>query len=115
MSAAKHMGRVYCKNENVYLIHSGSGVGFSFCGKELYISAGCDQKTLNSGHQCNYPRIAILVDGRPVVKKVISEEKERYRIILSDAAENHEVKIIKLSEAAFSIAVLYAADRLTEV
>ncbi|MBQ6213453.1 MAG: hypothetical protein IJJ57_11250 [Ruminococcus sp.] len=109
-SSAKITGRNYSKNNILYLLHSGSGAEFDFFGKELFITVGCDADSLSGGRVCNYPRIAVLVDGRPIVRKVVSKAGERYKVICTDEASKHRVSIIKLSEAAFSIALLYEAE-----
>lgn len=107
---AKPIGRTIVNNNVLQLIMSASGCEFSFIGKKLSITLGCDADSLKSGNECNFPRIAVMVNNRFVLKKVISSAEKHYTIFESKTAEKINVKIIKLSEAAFSIAKLYPAE-----
>lgn len=106
----KTAGITYSADDKLWLIQSGSGAEFSFTGRKLTISIGCDPTALSSGKYCNYPRTAVFVDGRPVVKKVIDREREFFVIADSDTVVTRNIRIVKLSEAAFSLAVVYPAQ-----
>ena len=106
----KLIGRTYSDGNDLALLLSGSGCEFSFTGKRLDISISCDEKSYLSGQSCNYPRIAVICDGRFIVKKVIENPTEKYTIIDSETPVTKNIRIIKLSEAAFSIAVLHEAE-----
>ncbi len=106
----RNVGITYPKEHKLWLIQSGSGAEFSFTGRKLALTIGCDPDALRSGKYCNYPRIAVFADGRPVVKKVIDKERETFVIADSDHAVTKHIRIVKLSEAAFSLAVLFPAQ-----
>ncbi|MBR1592059.1 MAG: hypothetical protein IJ666_03500 [Ruminococcus sp.] len=106
----KITGRTYNYANTLALVLSGSGCEFSFTGKRLDISISCDEKTYLSGRACNYPRIAIICDGRFTVKRVLENPTEKYNIISSDIPVTKNIKIIKLSEAAFSLALVHEAE-----
>lgn len=103
------IGRTCVKDGILYLVMSASGCGFMFTGKKLTIDIGCDSDSLNDGHECNFPRMAILINGRASVKKVISSRRESFCIVDSEVPVTVEIRIIKLSEAAYSIAEVYPA------
>lgn len=106
----REYGRNYEKDGILRLIHSGSGAGFSFTGKKLILTVGADSDVLASGRQCNYPRVAIMADGRFVVKKIIEKRREQFVIVDEASPVTKNIRIVKLSEAAFSIAELYPAE-----
>ncbi len=106
----KLVGRTYSFGNDLALILSGSGCEFVFTGKKLDISISCDENSYLDGKSCNYPRIAVMADGKFIVKKVIENPTEKYNIISSDVPVTKNIKIIKLSEAAFSIAILHEAE-----
>lgn len=104
---AANFGRTIVKNDILYLVMSACGCGFVFTGKKLIIEIGCDDSAIKDGNPSNFPRAAVFVDGKPVVKKVIDSEKERFVIVDEAESVQKKVKIIKLSEAAFSIVKIY--------
>lgn len=109
-NAAAHIGRTCVCGDILCLIMSGSGCRFMFEGRCLTLNTGCDADALNDGKVCNFPRIAVFVDGKPVVKKVLTGRRESFAVISSDTVTRSMVEIVKLSEAAFSIAEIYAAE-----
>ena len=106
-NSAKLLGRVVFYGEKLWLTHSASGCEFEFTGKKLVLDIGCDENSLND-KRCNHPRIAVLVDGRTVIKKVIDSSSEVYTLCESDSPASHIVRIVKLSEGAFSLACVSA-------
>lgn len=106
----KLAGRTLCRNGKLWLTHSAAGCEFIFTGKRLVLTVGCDKDCYDGGKRCNKPRIAIICDGRTVVKKVVDERTESYTIIDREAPATSTVQIIKLSEAAFSLAEVYPAE-----
>lgn len=101
---SKLLGRTLDGNGILRLIQSGTGAEFVFTGKKLKITIGCDEYAFRDNARTNFPRAAILVDGRFIVKKVIENRREEYIVIDSPVTVTKTVRIIKLSEAAFSIA-----------
>ena len=102
----KLIGRTHIEKNRLCLILSGTGCEFSFTGKKLDISISCDDDSYLDGKSCNYPRIAVMTDGKFIVKKVIENPTEKYNIINSETTVTKNIKIIKLSEGAFSIALV---------
>ncbi len=109
-NSARLIGRTAHTGDTLKLIMSASGCEFTFTGKKLILSAGCDRDCLNDGKYCNFPRIAVIVDGKFTVKKVIDKSCESFVILDSDIPETHDVKLIKLSEAAFSVLEVFPAE-----
>ena len=108
-TAARLTGRVCFSGGKLWLTHSASKCTAVFTGRKLTLSIGCDPQTV-SGPRCNKPRIAVLVDGRIAVRKVIESEKESFTVIDSAETVTREVTVVKLSEMAFSIACVYPAE-----
>lgn len=108
-SSAKLTGRTLVRDGILKLVMSASGCEFNFTGKKLIISAGCDSDCLNDGKECNFPRMAVLINGKIVVKKVIEKRCESFVICDSETEVTLNVKIIKLSEAAFSVLEIHPA------
>lgn len=111
-SSAKLLGRTIFRGEKLWLTHSASGCEFIFTGRTLRLTVGCDVDAYKNGQRCNKPRVAVLCDGRPVVKKVVDELSETYTIVDSAAPVTKSIRIVKLSEAAFSLACV--SDALTD-
>lgn len=107
---AKQLGRTLISGENLKLILSGTGCEFMFTGRKLEISLGIGEDCLNDGNVRNFPRVAILVNDKFIVKKVIAARRERFIVFKSEEPTSVNVKIIKLSEAAFSIAEVYPVE-----
>lgn len=106
----KLAGRTVCKDVKLWLTHSATGCEFLFTGKKLVLTVGCDKDCHDDGKRCNKPRIAVICHGRTVVKKVVEERAESYTIVDSDSAVTVTVRIVKLSEAAFSLAEVFPAE-----
>jgi len=107
---AKQLGRTLLVKDTINLILSAEGVEFTFTGKKLNVSIGCDETAFNDGKRTNFPRIAVMADGKFKVKKVIENRKETFCIIDSQIPITKTIRIVKLSEGAFSIAELYPIE-----
>lgn len=108
--SAKQLGRTVMCGNTLCLVMSGTGCEFSFTGKYLRLHIGCDASSFSDGKECNLPRAAVLVNGSFVLKKVITSPCEDITVIDSPTAVTADIRIVKLSEAAFSIAELYPAE-----
>lgn len=115
----KRIGRTHMHNDTLWLALSGSGIEFSFYGKQAEITIVGDQIAASGSNEA---RIAIEVDGQRVVDELVTEKMKTYSIFAHDAneiqnqngdrrensskgrSEDREVtvNIIKLSEAAMS-------------
>lgn len=108
--SAKQLGRTIISSDILCLVMSGTGCEFRFTGKQLKLAIGCDECSLNDGKECNLPRAAVLVNGRFILKKVITSRCETLTVFDSDTTVTADVRIIKLSEAAFSVAEIHPAE-----
>ena len=97
---AKVMGRALCRRGRLYMVQSASGCVTVFEGERLDIRIyGGDRSIPNT----NRPRIAVMIDGKVTIKKLIEAEEETFTVIDSKEPVFATVEIVKLSEAAFSI------------
>ncbi len=103
-SSAKQLGRTLIENDILKLILSGTGCEFTFTGKKLTLTLGSDERTFNAANNEHFPRVAVLINEEFVVKKVLEQRSESITVFESNSTTTVNVKIIKLSEAAFSIA-----------
>lgn len=103
-TSAKLLGRAFVKDGILRLTQSATGCEFTFTGRQLSLTVGCDSDCYEDGKRCNKPRIAVLCDGRIIVKKLIEELSETFDIVSSETAVTRTIRIVKLSECAFSIA-----------
>ena len=99
----KYTGRVLNDGQKLWLTQSAAGCEFVFSGKKLDIIMNCDNDSVKEDYYRNKPRIAITVNGKIRIKKVIKGWDERYTIISSEMPVTAVIRIIKLSEAAFSL------------
>ena len=109
-SNVKLLGRALVRDEILRLTLSGTGCEFTFTGCKLALTVGVDSDCFNDGRRCNMPRIAILCDGRIIVKKLIEQRSERFDIVSSETPVTKTIRIVKLSECAFSHAEVSPAE-----
>lgn len=98
---AKLTGRVYFKDEVMWLGLSGSGASFTFDGTKLVLNLKGDNIAVGD-NPIDYARIAVYVDGKRVVDEMINCAEKEVTVI--DRTENAQsvVEIIKLSESPMS-------------
>ena len=98
---AKLTGRVYFKDEVMWLGLSGSGASFTFGGTKLVLKLKGDNIAVGE-NPIDYARIAVYVDGKRVVEEMINCAEKEVTVI--DRTENAQsvVEIIKLSESPMS-------------
>lgn len=106
----KLLGRALVRDDILRLTLSGTGCEFTFTGCKLALTVGVDSDCFNDGMRCNMPRIAILCDGRIIVKKLIEQRSERFDIVSSETPVTKTIRIVKLSECAFSHAEVSPAE-----
>ena len=106
----KLLGRALVRDDILRLTLSGTGCEFTFTGCKLALTVGVDSDCFNDGRRCNMPRIAILCDGRIIVKKLIEQRSERFDIVSSETPVTKTIRIVKLSECAFSHAEVSPAE-----
>ena len=100
---SKHIGRVYGDGNQLWLTQSGSGCEFAFSGTKLELLLSCDDDSIKEDHFRNKPRVAVKVNGKIRIKKVIGQKDESFTLIDSETPVTAKISIIKLSEAAFSL------------
>ncbi len=100
---SKHIGRVYGDGSQLWLTQSGSGCEFTFSGTKLELLLSCDDDSIKEDHFRNKPRVAVKVNGKIRIKKVIEQKDESFTLIDSETPVTAKISIIKLSEAAFSL------------
>lgn len=103
---AKQFGRTLIDGDILKLILSGTGCEFIFTGKKLVMSFGSG----GIADSWSFPRIAVLVNEKFIVKKTINSAREEFTIFKSRSISTIKVRIIKLSESAFSIAEVFPIE-----
>ena len=97
-------GRTYKEGDTLWLALSGTGASFIYTGKKLSITVVGSPVINHEDAENNCARIAVYVNGERKVDDMVTQEEQTYTVWESDAAETVEVKIIKLSESAMSVA-----------
>lgn len=101
----KFLGRCMPIPEGLWLCWSGSGVEFTFTGKEFCITIlGDDRSTLPETHE-NHARIAIEINGQRVISQQIADKVNNFAFGNTESQDWH-VRVIKLSESAMATCVL---------
>ena len=98
---AKLTGRVYFKDEVMWLGLSGSGVSFTFDGTKLVLKLKGDNIAVGD-NPIDYARIAVYVDGKRVVDEMIDCAEKEVTVIDRTESAQSVVEIIKLSESPMS-------------
>ncbi|MDD6656342.1 MAG: GDSL-type esterase/lipase family protein [Lachnospiraceae bacterium] len=101
----KPIGRTCFYNDTLWLALSGTGISFSFTGKDLSVVILGDDRVLSTEEtvQIEKARIAVYVDGKRILEDMVTVSEKTYSIIHTDYVQTHQVQIIKLSEAPMSI------------
>ena len=98
---AKLTGRVYFKDEVMWLGLSGSGASFTFDGTKLVLKLKGDNIAVVE-NPIDYARIAVYVDGKRVVDEMINCAEKEVTVIDRTESAKSVVEIIKLSESPMS-------------
>lgn len=98
---AKLTGRVYFKDEVMWLGLSGSGASFTFDGTKLVLKLKGDNIAVGE-NPIDYARIAVYVDGKRVVDEMINCAEKEVTVIDRTERAKSVVEIIKLSESPMS-------------
>lgn len=93
----RYLGRAYNYKNELWLAPSASGAEFDFTGKELSITFKGDNFAY--GENNNNARVAVLVNNKVVVDKMITQAESTVKVFESKETETVRVKIVKLSEA----------------
>lgn len=97
----KMYGRTWEKDGVLWCALSGSGIGFSFRGTKAVVRFRGDDSTFGNETE-GKARVAILVNGERVFDFMMKEEHKDVTVWESTSAEEVQIEIIKLSEAAMS-------------
>ena len=96
---AKLIGRTYSKDNILWFSLSGSGAEFKFNGKRCEVMVRADSMVTQKQHS---PRFAVYVDGERLMDKVMEQGIEKVEVLNTENAEEHIVRVVKLSESADS-------------
>jgi lysophospholipase L1-like esterase len=96
----KRLGRTYVGGDSLWCVHSGTGAAFEMTGESLSITF-VGMKTAEQGNDKNKPRIGVFIDGERTEDFILSEAEKTLDFTLEPGT--HNVRIIKLSEAAYSV------------
>ncbi len=97
----KPLGRCEFVDDMLWLAYSGSGAEFTFNGTSCNVTMLGDDNIMSEDFD-SLPRIAIYLDGERVVEKVLDKAEETFTVLEDDAAAEHTVRIVKLSETGNS-------------
>ena len=95
----KLLGRTWLNNDIRWLSFSASGVEFAFTGKSCTFSLRADSMYAEKNHQARY---AIYVDDELVIDEMMDKGIKEVQVISADVAEEHVIRLVKLSETSDS-------------
>ena len=98
----KPLGRTRALEDSLWLAFSGSGAEFSFIGRRCEVAIAGDNHAADAEKANDHVRIAVYLDGKRVVDDMIDASEKVYNIMDEDMAQEHVVRIVKLSETAMS-------------
>jgi len=93
------IGRTFEANDSLWLVHSGTGMEFVFTGTRATVKIKPDSSFMNRSNQA---RIAIYVNGERVIDDMVDKMERIYTVFESETPEECTVKVVKLSESAYS-------------
>lgn len=96
----KVIGRTYYENGIRWCGYSGSGVEFTFAGRECTVHLVSDDQYASATHAA---RVAIYVDGERFTDVLMDEPRKDIKIIDSEKLTFSTVRIIKISEVSDSV------------
>lgn len=93
------IGRTAQVDNTLWLVHSGTGCEFTFTGTSATIKIKPDSSFMTRSNQA---RVAIYVNGERVVDDMVDKMEKVYTVFERAEAEECTIKVVKLSEAAYS-------------
>jgi len=93
------IGRTMVTDNSLWLVHSGTGCEFTFTGTSATVKLKPDSSFMNRNNQA---RVAIYVNGERVVDDMVDKMEKVYTVFESETVETCTVRVVKLSEAAYS-------------
>lgn len=108
----RRLGRTLMRNGTLWLGYSLTGAEFDFDGTSLSAELTTDWVNDESWKENFQPYIAVLVNGKLSKRFAVSEGTAQYELYRSEKAEKVRIRLVKLSENAFSkVGVLsFSAD-----
>lgn len=103
----KLLGRTYLNNDIRWCSFSATGVEFRFTGKSCAFSLRADSMVNETSHQARY---AIYVDDELFADEMMDIGIKEVQVVSSDTAEEHVIRLVKLSESSdSSLGIQYVA------
>lgn len=93
------IGRTLEADGSLWLVHSGTGMEFQFTGTSATIKIKPDSSFMTRSNQA---RVAIYVNGERVVDDMVDKMEKVYTVFESETPAECTVRVVKLSEAAYS-------------
>lgn len=93
------IGRTMSAKDSLWLVHSGTGCEFTLTGTRVTIKLKPDSSFMTRSNQA---RVAIYVNGERVVDDMLDKMEKEYTVFESETAQECTVRVVKLSEAAYS-------------
>lgn len=95
----RFLGRAMEADNTLWMVHSGTGMEFTFTGTSATIKVKPDSSFMTRSNQA---RIAIYVNGQRVVDDMVDKMEKVYTVFESETPAECTIKVVKLSEAAYS-------------
>ncbi|MGN1101761.1 MAG: GDSL-type esterase/lipase family protein [Huintestinicola sp.] len=112
----RHMGRTLFRNDTLWLGYSLTGVEFDFCGTSLSAELSTDWVNDEEWKHIFQPYMALFVNGRLEKRFAVNEGTAEYKLFCSEKPEKVRIKLVKLSENAFSkvgLSVIFADGEIS--
>lgn len=93
------IGRTLLAKDSLWLVHSGTGCEFTFTGTSATIKITPDSSFMTKTNQA---RIVIYVNGERVIDDMVDKMEEVYNVFESETAKECTVRVVKVTEAAYS-------------
>lgn len=108
----RRLGRTLMRNGTLWLGYSLTGAEFGFDGTSLSAELTTDWVNDEAWKENFQPYMAVLVNGKLLKRFAVSEGTAEYELYRSERAEKVRIRLVKLSENAFSkVGVLsFSAD-----
>lgn len=98
----RRLGRTLMRNRTLWLGYSLTGAEFDFDGTSLSAELTTDWVNDEAWKENFQPYMAVLVNGKLLKRFAVSEGTAEYELYRSEKAEKVRIRLVKLSENAFS-------------
>lgn len=98
----RRLGRTLFRDDKIWLGYSLTGVEFDFCGTSLSAELSTDWVSDEPWKHIFQPYLAIIVNGKLEKRFALDEGTAEYELFRSEKTENVRIRLVKLSENAFS-------------